>query len=205
MLLVLLGGWNASELQAGPEAPSAPAAPCERGGAAAAVWQPGVTKGYYFRRYVDPAQPRLLHGGHVVWRREDDGGWILTPAREVVETGPAAGARRVRSRPAPRTAELAAELARQRVATAEVTAGAARFKEAQAALTREPAEVGRLARELKARLPGQSETEVRERAALQAELRRLGERLERLEKAAPPQPIAPPKEAATPTQAPARR
>lgn len=202
-LLLTLCGLSASALSAGPSvgpaaSVSGPTTPTTV--AEAAVWQPGVTKGYYVRRYVDPANSRLLHGGHIVWRREDDGGWILAPQREAVEAGPSAGARR-RPRTAPLAAELAAELTRQRAATAEVTAGAARFKEAQENLAREAAEVARLARELKARLPGQSEADARTRAALQSEIRRLTERLERLEKAAPPQAIAPSAEPARPAQA----
>lgn len=198
-LINLLGSGLTSWMPAGPETKPAPRPPAPA--SAAVVWQPGVTKGYYVRRYVDPANPRVLHGGHVVWRREDDGGWILAPQPERVESGPSAGLRRTRQRQAPLTAELAAEVARQRAATAEVRAGAARIRESQEALAREAADVARLARELQARLPGQSESENRARAALQAELKRLGERLERLEKAAPPQAIAPPTEPARPSPA----
>lgn len=172
-------------LAAGPEAVG-PAAPRSAG----AVWHPGVTKEYHVRRYVDPANPRILHGGHVVWRREDDGGWILAPGPEAVEKGPAAGMRRRFRAAAPVAAELAAELTRQRRATAEVQAGAQRVREAQETLAREAAEVARLARELKSRLPGQGETQ----AAWRAELKQLSERLERLEKSAPPRSIAPPGE-----------
>lgn len=194
---------SASVLLAGPESRPAPAPRPAPPAAEAVVRYPGVTKAYWVRRYVDPANPRILHGGHVVYRREDDGGWILQPARPTVESGPSAGSGRFRTNAAPLTAELAAELARQRAATEEVRTGAQRFKEAQETLTREAAEVARLVRELQTRLPGQSEAEVKARAAQQAELKRLTERLERLEKAAPPQSITPPAEPAKSASAPA--
>lgn len=156
----------------------------------AGVWYPGVTKTYVFRRYVDPANPRLLHEAHVVYRREDDGGWILRPSPTVVVSGPSAGTARARKDKTPAVAnELAAELARQRAETERLIVEATKYRGATEALTKEASDIAQLAKELRARLPSQGEAEARVRSALQAEIRQLSERLARLESAAAaPQP-----------------
>lgn len=155
----------------------------------AGVWYPGVTKSYVFRRYVDPANPRILHEGHMVYRREDDGGWILRPSPPVVASGPCAGSARARKDKTPAVVnELAAELARQRAETARLITEATKYRGATESTMKEAADIAQLAKDLRARLPNQGEAEARVRAALQAELRQLAERLARLEASAAAQP-----------------
>jgi hypothetical protein len=57
-------------------------------------------KAYTVARYVDPADPDLLHEAHVVYRRESSGGWRLdAPTSAAVPAAPAESKKPDESKP----------------------------------------------------------------------------------------------------------
>jgi hypothetical protein len=58
--------------------PSAPQATVVRG-RDGSLLRPPVVRAYQVGRYRDPADPRLLHEAHTVYRIEEDGDWELDP------------------------------------------------------------------------------------------------------------------------------
>lgn len=71
-------------------------------------------KAYPVNRYVDPNDPNVMHEGHVIYRREQSGGWNLNPnAPTVVPLGPALAVADGARQPNPLPAELEQRMAEQ--------------------------------------------------------------------------------------------
>ena len=71
-------------------------------------------KAYPVNRYVDPNDPNVMHEGHVLYRRENTGGWNLNPnAPTVVPLGPALAVADGAKQPSPLPAELEQKMAEQ--------------------------------------------------------------------------------------------
>ena len=71
-------------------------------------------KAYPVNRYVDPNDPNVMHEGHVLYRRENTGGWNLNPnAPTVVPLGPALAVADGAKQPNPLPAELEQKMAEQ--------------------------------------------------------------------------------------------
>ena len=72
-------------------------------------------KAYPVNRYVDPNDPNVMHEGHVLYRRENTGGWNLNPnAPTVVPLGPALAVADGARVPNRRPAELETKMAEQK-------------------------------------------------------------------------------------------
>ena len=72
---------------------------------------PGMTKAYAVNRYIDPANPSLMHERHVVYRREDGDRWKLDASRkQQVIVGPLLTDSRMERQSAPLTRELADDI-----------------------------------------------------------------------------------------------
>jgi hypothetical protein len=71
-------------------------------------------KAYPVNRYIDPNDPNVMHEGHVLYRRENSGGWNLNPnAPTVVPLGPALAVADGARQPNPLPAELEQKMAEQ--------------------------------------------------------------------------------------------
>ena len=71
-------------------------------------------KAYPVNRYVDPNEPNVMHEGHVIYRREQAGGWNLNPnAPTVVPLGPTLAVADGARQPNPLPAELEQKMAEQ--------------------------------------------------------------------------------------------
>lgn len=71
-------------------------------------------KSYPIGRYVDPADPNVMHEAHVVYRKEAGASWNLNPnAPTVVPLGPVMAVADPAKAPAPLPAELEAKMAEQ--------------------------------------------------------------------------------------------
>lgn len=71
-------------------------------------------KSYPIGRYVDPADPNVMHEAHVVYRKEAGASWNLNPnAPTVVPLGPVIAVADPAKTPAPLPAELEAKMAEQ--------------------------------------------------------------------------------------------
>lgn len=71
-----------------------------------------VVKAYGVNRYVDPANPNILHERHAIYRIEEGPGWVMhTPQGERgVILGPVVGLKNPEDAPAPRSSEIKREL-----------------------------------------------------------------------------------------------
>jgi hypothetical protein len=80
-----------------------------------------VVKVYGVNRYVDPADPRLMHERHAVYRLEEQPGWVVQTPKggNKILLGPIVGLNRAEYKPAPDSAELGRELMTSRRATEE--------------------------------------------------------------------------------------
>lgn len=138
------------------------------------VWAPGVVKAYPVNRYIDPANRRIMHERHVLYRRESDGGWILdVPPDQQAIVGPVV-ATGERNRPALLRKELASELARQKQASAQLEAEAKKVADRQEEMTRHLVEFTQTVRGSQGNL-----VRVNEMGASITELRRQVEALTR--------------------------
>lgn len=71
-------------------------------------------KSYPVSRYIDPADPNVMHEAHVVYRKEAGASWNLNPnAPTVVPLGPVLAVADPAKTPAPLPAELEAKMAEQ--------------------------------------------------------------------------------------------
>lgn len=71
-------------------------------------------KSYPVGRYVDPADPNVMHEAHVVYRKEAGASWNLNPnAPTVVPLGPTLAVADPAKTPAPLPAELEQKMAEQ--------------------------------------------------------------------------------------------
>jgi hypothetical protein len=71
-----------------------------------------VVKAYGVNRYVDPANPNIMHERHSIYRIEEGPGWVMhTPQGERgVILGPVVGLKNPEDAPAPRNSEIKREL-----------------------------------------------------------------------------------------------
>lgn len=71
-----------------------------------------IVKAYGVNRYVDPANPNILHERHAIYRIEEGPGWVMqTPQGERgVILGPVVGLKNPEDAPAPRDSEIKREL-----------------------------------------------------------------------------------------------
>ena len=77
-----------------------------------------VVKAYGVNRYVDPADPRVMHERHAIYRMEEGAGWVMqTPqgARGII-LGPVVGLKNPEDAPIPRDSEIKRELLASRQA-----------------------------------------------------------------------------------------
>jgi hypothetical protein len=77
-----------------------------------------VVKAYGVNRYVDPADPRVMHERHAIYRVEEGSGWVTqTPqgARGII-LGPVVGLKNPEDAPVPRDSEIKRELLASRQA-----------------------------------------------------------------------------------------
>lgn len=71
-------------------------------------------KSYPVNRYIDPADPNVMHEAHVVYRKEAGSSWNLNPnAPTVVPLGPVLAVADPAKTPGPLPAELEAKMAEQ--------------------------------------------------------------------------------------------
>ena len=99
------------------------------------VQRSAFLKAYPVGRYVDPADPSVLHEGHVIYVEEAPPAWNLAPQRPVfVPLGPEAGPTDSARAPVPSGEELRREFDAQRKAVRALTNQAARVLEAQTQL-----------------------------------------------------------------------
>lgn len=94
--------------------------PMEGSGSATRI--PETKKAYALRRYIDPADKRILHERGVIYRVEEDARWNLrgTP-RDKTLLGTVAGVREPHYVPAPLGSEVSNELAKQKALTRTLT------------------------------------------------------------------------------------
>jgi hypothetical protein len=125
----------------GMHAPLARPAPL---GSLSSVRQPEEVKVYGVNRYVDPADSRVLHERHAIYRLERPSGWVARQPDHHGEVllGPVLGLRRAEYRPEPIPGETAQALVQQRRTLEETTAGIQNLQEDQRRLS---ASVERLA------------------------------------------------------------
>jgi hypothetical protein len=71
-----------------------------------------IVKAYGVNRYVDPANPNIMHERHAIYRVEEGPGWVMqTPQGERgIILGPVVGLRNPEDAPAPRDSEIKREL-----------------------------------------------------------------------------------------------
>ena len=87
-------------------------------------------KAYPVNRYVDPANRRVMHEGHVLYRVETTANWNLHPNRPVrVAAGPIVAVRGAALNASPLPGELRAELSRQKEATGTVISQGERLQQ----------------------------------------------------------------------------
>ena len=113
-------------------------------GSLSSVRRPEQVKVYGVNRYVDPADSRVLHERHALYRIERPAGWVARqPDHEgEILLGPVLGLRRAEYRPEPIPGETAQALVQQRRTLEETTAGIRNLQEDQRRLS---ASVERLA------------------------------------------------------------
>jgi hypothetical protein len=113
-------------------------------GSLSSVRRPEEVKVYGVNRYVDPADSRVLHERHAIYRIERPSGWVARqPDHEgEILMGPVLGLRRAEYRPEPIPGETAQTLVQQRRTLEETTAGIQNLQENQRRLS---ASVERLA------------------------------------------------------------
>ncbi|MBV9999174.1 MAG: hypothetical protein JO015_08680 [Verrucomicrobia bacterium] len=113
-------------------------------GSLSSVRQPEEVKVYGVNRYVDPADSRVLHERHAIYRIERPSGWVARQPDHHGEIllGPVLGLRRAEYRPEPIPGETAQALVQQRRTLEETTAGIQNVQENQRRLS---ASVERLA------------------------------------------------------------
>lgn len=79
-----------------------------------------IVKAYPVSRYVDPANPKVMHERHVVYRVERNNLWRMVPPDNRYDAtllGPVAGVRSPSVQPSPIPAELSRELQKQKQLT----------------------------------------------------------------------------------------
>lgn len=113
-------------------------------GSLRSVRRPEEVKVYGVNRYVDPADSRVLHERHALYRIEKPSGWVARqPDHEgEILLGPVLGLRRAEYRPEPIPGETAQALVQQRRTLQETTVGIQNLQEDQRRLS---ASVERLA------------------------------------------------------------
>lgn len=80
-------------------------------------------KAYPVGRYVDPANPEVMHERHVIYRRENSESWRRDTDRgNQILLGPTVGLRNPIARRNPASQELSAELNRQKLVTRRLLA-----------------------------------------------------------------------------------
>ena len=80
-------------------------------------------KAYPVGRYVDPANPNVMHERHVIYRRENSESWRRDTDRgNQILLGPTVGLRNPIARRNPASQELSAELNRQKLVTRRLLA-----------------------------------------------------------------------------------
>jgi hypothetical protein len=129
------------EFESATRAPLTPPAPL---GALSSVRRPEEVKVYGVNRYVDPADSRVLHERHALYRIERPAGWVARQPDHAGEIllGPVLGLRRAEYRPEPIPGETAQALVQQRRTLEETTTGIRNLQEDQRRLS---ASVERLA------------------------------------------------------------
>lgn len=86
------------------------------------VLLPATVKAYAINRYVDPADPRIMHERHVLYRMEEDPHWKLAVnSKRQVLIGNIYSDSKLNYNPALMNKELALELQRQRLINAGLT------------------------------------------------------------------------------------
>jgi hypothetical protein len=99
-----------------------------------------IVKAYPIARYVDPANKRVMHERHTVYRLERSTAWRLNPPEgkyDAVLLGPVAGVRKPYYKPSPTSAELDRALQKQQAATAASEQGAIAYASSAAASLRD--------------------------------------------------------------------
>jgi hypothetical protein len=130
-----------SEFECGTRVPLTRLAPF---GSLSSVRRTEEVKVYGVNRYVDPADSRVLHERHALYRIERPAGWVVRQPDHQGEIllGPVLGLRRAEYRPEPIPGETAQTLVQQRRTLEETTAGIQNLQENQRRLS---ASVERLA------------------------------------------------------------
>lgn len=106
-------------------------------GSLSSVRRPEAVKAYGVNRYVDPADSRVLHERHAIYRIERPSGWIARQPDHKGEVllGPVLGLRRAEYRPEPIPGEMAQALVQQRRTLEETTVGIQNLQEDQRRLS----------------------------------------------------------------------
>ncbi|HEY0791400.1 MAG TPA: hypothetical protein VGD78_10095 [Chthoniobacterales bacterium] len=114
-------------------------------GSLASVRDRETVKVYGINRYVDPADGRVMHERHAVYRLEQPAGWVLRQPDHAGEVllGPVLGLKRAEYRPEPIPGETAQALAQQRRALEEAAAGVGGLQDSQRQLADSLLKLGR--------------------------------------------------------------
>ena len=77
-----------------------------------------IVKAYGANRYVDPADPYVMHERHAIYRVEEGSGWVMQtpPGGRGIILGPVVGLKNPEDAPAPREDEIRRELLSSREA-----------------------------------------------------------------------------------------
>jgi hypothetical protein len=102
-------------------------------GALADVRQSELVKAYGVNRYVDPADSRLMHERHALYRLEEQPAWVTRSPRgqDGVLLGPVVGLRKPEYAPEPLPGETARELMQARRGLQEASQGVKAIQESE--------------------------------------------------------------------------
>jgi hypothetical protein len=106
-------------------------------GALANLRQPETVKVYGMNRYIDPADSRVLHERHAVYRLEQQPAWVTRSPRNQNEVilGPIVGLRKPEYAPEPVPGETVREIFQARRGIQEANEGMKDIRESQEKLT----------------------------------------------------------------------
>ena len=105
----------------------------DKTGRIASVRSGELVKAYGVNRYVDPADPRVMHERHAIYRIEQGPGWVMqTPQGERgILLGAVVGLKKPEDAPAPRESEVKRELLASRQALDKNNAELAQIRQNQ--------------------------------------------------------------------------
>lgn len=106
-------------------------------GSAAQLRQPETVKAYGLNRYIDTADPRIMHERHAIYRLEQQPTWVTRSPRTQNEIilGPIVGLRKPEYAPEPLPGETARQIVQARHGIEQANEGMKGLQESQERLT----------------------------------------------------------------------